>query len=152
MALMEGAVTVRIEAPASRVYDLVADVTRMGEWSPETTSCRWLGEPGKVGSRFRGWNRRGFVRWMTTPVVATATPGEEFAFTTKLLGRDQTRWRYRFEPADGGGATDVTESFENVANPLPVRLFERVVWPNRRQDLIDGMRTTLERIKAVAER
>lgn len=152
MALMEGAVTVRIEAPASRVYDLVADVTRMGEWSPETTSCRWVGEPGKVGSRFRGWNRRGFVRWMTTPVVATATPGEEFAFTTKLLGRDQTRWRYRFEPADGGGATDVTESFENVANPLPVRLFERVVWPNRRQDLIDGMRTTLERIKAVAER
>lgn len=151
MALMEGSATLRIEAPPEDVYGLVADVTRMGEWSPETTSCRWLGESGQVGSKFRGWNRRGFIRWMTTPVVVAATPGEEFAFTTKLLGKDQTRWRYRFVPVDGGRATEVTESFENVANPLPVRLFERLVWPHRQDDLIAGMRTTLERLKTTAE-
>ncbi len=151
MSLSEGSVTVRIGATPDDVYRLVADVTRMGEWSPETTSCRWLGEPGKVGSKFRGRNRRGFVRWFTDPVVVAATPGDEFAFTTRLLGKDQTRWRYRFEPVDGGTAIDVTESFDAVANPLPVRLFERLIWPNRQQDVIDGMRTTLERLKVVAE-
>lgn len=152
MSLMEGSVSLRVDAPPDEVYALVADVTRMGEWSPETTSCRWLDEPGKVGSRFRGSNRRGWVRWQTTPVVVAATPGEEFAFTTKLFGKDQTRWRYRFEALDGGTATTVTESFDNVANPLPTRLFERIFWPHREGDLVADMRRTLEHIKAAAER
>ena len=29
--------------PADRVYELISDVTRMGEWSPETTACAWIG-------------------------------------------------------------------------------------------------------------
>ena len=31
-----------VDAPPRAVYDLVSDVPRMGEWSPETASCRWL--------------------------------------------------------------------------------------------------------------
>ncbi len=30
-----------IDAP-ERVYALLADVTRMGEWSPECVRCQWM--------------------------------------------------------------------------------------------------------------
>ncbi|MEY2406750.1 MAG: Polyketide cyclase / dehydrase and lipid transport, partial [Acidimicrobiaceae bacterium] len=33
---------VHIDADPEVVYGLVADVTRMGEWSPETVSAAWL--------------------------------------------------------------------------------------------------------------
>ena len=38
-----------IAAPPRAVYNLVTDVPRMGEWSPETASCRWL--DGATGAR-----------------------------------------------------------------------------------------------------
>jgi hypothetical protein len=34
---MRGSVTVQMAAPADRIWDLVADVTRIGEFSPETS-------------------------------------------------------------------------------------------------------------------
>ncbi|HAS09465.1 MAG TPA: SRPBCC family protein, partial [Acidimicrobiaceae bacterium] len=45
-----------IAAPPQRVWELISDITRMGEWSPETTGGKWLkGATGPaVGARFRG--------------------------------------------------------------------------------------------------
>ena len=41
------------------VWDLVADVTRVGGWSPECIRAAWLAEPGRPqpGARFTGHNR-----------------------------------------------------------------------------------------------
>ena len=68
-------VTEAVRAEPSVVYDLVSDVTRMGSWSPETTSCRWLASATgpTVGARFRGTNRHGpLLRWTTTCTVSPA--------------------------------------------------------------------------------
>jgi len=47
------------------VYELIADVTRMVEWSPGSAGAEWLtGEPGTVGSTFRGHNRRPWMKWI----------------------------------------------------------------------------------------
>lgn len=61
---MQGEAQVYIEAPPDKVFQLVSDVTRMGEWSPECRRCRWLDGVSSpvVGTRFRGQNRRGWVR------------------------------------------------------------------------------------------
>ncbi len=67
--------TLTIAATPELLYDLISDVTRMGEWSPECTSCEWIDTPGKPGSRFRGHNRRGPARWTTTAKVLRAEPG-----------------------------------------------------------------------------
>ena len=57
-------------------------------------------------------------------------------------------WRYRFEPlADGG--TRVTESYEVRWIPIWARILD--VPTNRHKQLLEGMRTTLERLKATAE-
>ncbi len=52
-------VSIDIAAPPGAVYDLVADVTNMGRWSPETYRCEWLdGCTGpRVDARFKGWNK-----------------------------------------------------------------------------------------------
>jgi hypothetical protein len=150
--------SIHISAPPRAVYDLVSDVTRMGELSPETVRCRWLdGVTGPaVGARFRGTNRRLIFRWSTTPEVVAAEPGREFAFLVPLIvfHRPMTTWRYRMQPASGGG-TDLTESFEMVDDiPWYIRLSQRffIGTRDRKADLEAGMRKTLERIKTVAER
>jgi uncharacterized protein YndB with AHSA1/START domain len=149
-----GEARVHISAPPEKVYDLVSDVTRMGEWSPETFKCEWIdGATGPaVGARFKGSNKRRLIRWSTKPEVVAADPGREFAFVTKGMG-PSTRWSYRFDSAADGG-TDVTESFDLLDDlPVYVRLGDRYLMgiKDRQADLEDGMRQTLERIKKVAE-
>lgn len=150
---MKGEVSIVVDAPPDRVWDLVSDVTRMGEWSPVCYRCEWTsGAPGK-GSRFRGYNKQGLARWWTECEVTEYEPPKVFEFRTVdgLLsvgyrGREMTRWRYELEP-DGAGAK-VTESFELKAFPYLLRPVSPFL---RRQDRESGMRTTLERLKREAE-
>ena len=60
--------SVVIEAPAERIYALVADLPRMGEWSPECRQVQWLeGSSGPAeDARFVGHNQggpRGLMKW-----------------------------------------------------------------------------------------
>src|SRR3982751_5345347 len=111
----QGDASIEIAAPPDLVYDVISDVTRMGERSPECYRCEWLdGATGpEVGARFRGHNRLGLLRWTTTCTVTTADRGREFAFTVMSHhGREETRWRYAID-AEGDG-TRLTESYEFV--------------------------------------
>ena len=60
-----GQATIEIAASPESVYDLIADITRMGEWSPECYRCEWAGELHEpvVGARFQGHNRMGLIKW-----------------------------------------------------------------------------------------
>ena len=140
--------SVEIASPAEHVYDLISDVTRMGEWSPECRACEWVGEPGAVGSRFKGHNKRGLVRWTTTAEVLVADRPREFTFATMVGSKVGTRWSYVLE---GDGSTTLTESFEAVWAPRLIHLAERLFIRNRQQQLEAGMADTLAAIKAVAE-
>jgi hypothetical protein len=86
-----------------KVYELIADVTRMGEWSPESAGGEWLsGEPGTVGSTFRGDNRRPWFKWSTNCTVIAAEPGKRFAFAVESYGRPVSTWEYEITPRTGG--------------------------------------------------
>ena len=47
-------VSIDVAAPREVVYDLLADIARMPEWSPEVTGCTWLGDAthATAGTRF----------------------------------------------------------------------------------------------------
>ena len=140
-------------SPAA-LYDVVSDVRRMGEWSPECRSCEWVGGATgpAVGAQFKGSNQRGFARWSTKPRVVVADPGREFAFVVNHLGRGMTKWSYRFEPRDGG--TNVTESFTMLVDmPWYFTATDRLVMgvKDRKADLEANMGVTLQRIKLAAE-
>lgn len=143
---------IHIDAPAETVWAMVSDVTRVGEWSPETVSAEWLDGATRaaVGATFKGHNRRK-GRWSTTCRVTAADPGRAFAF---VVGKDETAWRYQFAPA--GGGCDVTESFEILKVPGRIaraltKAAVGVGWEDREEDLLAGMQETLRRLKAAAE-
>jgi hypothetical protein len=141
-----------IDTTPERVYDLVAELPRMGEWSPECQRVEWLdGATGPaVGATFVGHNRggpRGLMKWSRRGRVVVADPGREFAFVTEEGGRESTQWRYVFEPVDGG--TRVTESYDVKWIPTWARIVD--VPTNRHRELREAMRHTLERLKSAAE-
>jgi hypothetical protein len=51
--------SIEINASPEAVYDLVSDLPRMGEWSPENIGGEWQGGRGKVDDHFLGHNRPG---------------------------------------------------------------------------------------------
>ena len=149
---MHDSVTVHIEAPPEKVWDLVSDVTKIGRYSPETFEAEWLdGADGPaVGARFRGHVKRngiGPIYWVTCTVMASV-PGREFAFGTGDPEKPMNVWRYQLEPS--GTGTDVTESFQ-LADILFFRFYWLILGWARGRTNRNGMRTTLERIKAEVE-
>ena len=145
-----GRASIDIAASRDDVYDVLSDVTRMGERSPECYRCEWLdgATAPMTGVRFRGHNRLGVLRWTTTCTVTIAERGREFAFTVmSRRGREETRWRYLIDGADG--AVRLTESYEFLWCPIAARIAE-IPFPRDRQ-LRRGIAQTLARIKAVAE-
>ena len=148
----EGQVQLHVDAPPDVVWNVVADLDRMGEWSPECYRVQWLdgaASPATTGARFKGWNRYGRMRWSVTCEVKSAEAGRELAWSTVERGRELVRWCYRFEPVDGG--TRITESFDVRWLPLVARLAEDVWMRDRDRRRLDAMRATLTRIKEVAE-
>jgi uncharacterized protein YndB with AHSA1/START domain len=145
-------VTVHISAPPERVYDLVTDITQMGRWSPECTGGEWIGGATgpAVGAMFKGRNKRGVARWSTKNKIIEADRPTAFAFETQQSG---ARWIYRFEP-DGDG-TKVTEWREMWRKkPGIATVFTKLLLGGETghdDELSDGMRATLERVKAAAE-
>ena len=70
------AATRDIAAPAEKVWALVTDLPRMGEWSPENAGGKWVqGATGPaLGSVFQGKNKNGIRRWSTTVTVIACEP------------------------------------------------------------------------------
>ena len=102
-----------VVASPEKVFQLVSDVTRMGEWSPECRRCEWLDgiTAPALGARFKGHNRRGWFKWTTTSTVTEFEAERVFAFEVVPLGRRvQTRWRYELQLINSG--TLLSESFE----------------------------------------
>ena len=150
-----GEARIHVGAPPEKLYEMVSDITRIPEWSPECIRCQWIGGATGpvVGAQFKGTNKRGVARWSTKPRVVAAEPGREFSFVANAIPvGDTTKWTYQFEPAAEGG-TDVTESFEIVHDvPRYIVYGERLMGiKDRKADLEKNMQRTLERIKAVAE-
>jgi uncharacterized protein YndB with AHSA1/START domain len=148
----EVSVEARIAASPAALYDLVSDVTRMGQWSPENTGGRWLrGATGPVvGARFKGANRDGWRRWSTTCTVVTALPGRHFAFDVDFAKVPVARWSYEF--AEDGDGCVVTERWADRR----ARWFSRVSRPvmgvkDRAAHNRDGMRATLDALEVAAE-
>ncbi|GGG70718.1 hypothetical protein GCM10011374_39180 [Kocuria dechangensis] len=148
--------SVHIDAPPQAVYDVVADVTRTPEYSPEVDEVVWLDDDGpRVGARFRARNRvppESRFSWHNKPIVMAAEPGREFAFARTEPFAGTIVWRYRFEPE--GTGTRVTESYE-VARPVG-----RIGWfiigtlgrdRDRMTTMRDGLRESLQRLKRVVE-
>lgn len=149
-----------ITAPPAVVFDLVSDVTRMGEFSPECVSCTWTnGGTGSVGSRFVGHNRVGREWKMECEVTVALRPWSfEWSVLTEAVSSETSVWRFDVEPV--GDGTRLLQTFKMNEPPTGLQRLldartgeeqERTI-DLRRQRLDAGMRSTLSAIKTAAER
>ena len=146
--------TITITISPDEAYDLVADITRMGEWSPVVTAGEWL-DDDRVW--FLGTNTTPERTWQTRCKVIAADRGTEFAFINGGMEGDHelVRWGYTFLAVDGG--TEVTESWEvlpgyhdfitGLVPDMNVAEYLDGVKPVTQQ----GMADTLASLKSVAE-
>jgi uncharacterized protein YndB with AHSA1/START domain len=139
---------VTVPTPSGEVWEVLTDLRRMPEWSPELVRMVPL-KPGglRPAQWYLGLNRRGPVVWPTRNVIAVLEPGRTVAWDTTSSG---ARWCY--DLAVEGDTTRVT-----LTRPVPVRLtrLSRIVAPlllggseQHADELESGMRTTLERLRA----
>jgi Polyketide cyclase / dehydrase and lipid transport len=141
-----------VDASAEVIYRLIADMPRMGEWSPECQRVEWTAgtTAPEVGATFVGHNRGGprqLMRWSRAGRVLAAECGKEFAFVTEEGGRESTVWTYTLEPTDG--KTRVSEAYEVRWIPAWARILD--IPTNRHRELSEAMRVTLSRLKTAAE-
>jgi uncharacterized protein YndB with AHSA1/START domain len=142
--------SVDIAADPARVWEVVSDVTRMPEWSPELRRLYPLGRDRRprLGLTMLGINRRGLAVWPTTSTVVRLEPERAVAWKTRESG---ATWTYELERA--GAGTRLTGRRDLPAYTLGTKLMAAAIGGARGhdQELAEGIRTTLARIKAVVE-
>ncbi len=141
-----------INAPAEKVWSMISDVTRMGEWSPETIACTWKGDATApvVGAKFSGNNRNGSKTWSTVCTVTAADPGSRFAFAVDVGPVKVSHWAFEITPTETG--CTVTETWTDRRGKLLKKLgkpFSGVA--DRTTHNRAGMVTTLQRLGVAAE-
>lgn len=141
---------VEINAPVTKVWSLVSDLSKMPQWSPQCRLMKTLGGPLRHGSRTINLNRRKYLVWPTTSRITEFIPDKKLAFRVDL---NRTIWSYELEPTETGTRLTESRHAENgttaISNMAVKALMGGV--PSFERELIDGMELSLGRIKAAAE-
>ncbi|MSO37073.1 MAG: SRPBCC family protein [Acidimicrobiia bacterium] len=141
-----------INAPAETLWSMVSDITRMGEWSPETTGCTWASGSDRpvIGARFKGANSNGKRTWSTGCKIIECEPGKSFAFHVSAVGLAISDWSFRFEPTATGCL--VTETWTDRRSWFASKLGSPVSGvADRGEHNRAGMAATLDALATVAE-
>ena len=140
--------TLEMKATPEAVWEVVSDLARMPEFSPELRKAFVLGKPG-LGVNILGINRRKAVFWPTTSKVVRWEPGRAVAWRTRESG---ATWVYELEPTATG--TTVTGRRVLPRFTLGTSLLASAIGGAEGHDaeLAAGIRTTLERIRTAVEK
>jgi len=135
---------ISIQAPASRVFEYVADFTRHGEWAGHGLEVSESTDgPVAVGTTFSTTAKQfGTQREQST--ITELSPGSAFAWdSTGALGRVH----HPFSLSEDGGSTTLSKGAEMVE---PTFLAKITSWKLSR-DIPKGLHSDLANIKAHVE-
>ena len=144
--------SVTINRPPEELYDLIADISQMGRWSPVCTG----GSYDEDGEWFTGTNAMGDSTWETRCRVVASERGREFAFINHGLEghTEMVRWGFQLQATEDGG-TLVTQTWQvlpDYGSGLGVdEDGVRAVLDMMRDAALEGMPQTLAALKADAE-
>lgn len=146
--------TVEIAAPAEKVWSMVSDLPRMGEWSPENAGGKWKGGAtgATVGAKFKGKNKNGRRVWSGPVTITEAAAPKRLEFAVAIGPIKGATWSYDITPTSGG--CSVTQTWTDTRSaPLRIGAVTKLVTgqgdrPGYAKVLID---TTLANIKKAAE-
>jgi len=151
-----------VNCTPDEAWALVADITRIGEFSLECVGARWIGghDTPTVGSQFEGINRKVVdgdeLIWIRPCPVVVADPCRAFGFVAgdRYDGSPASRWLCRFRSTSSGRCRiDVT--FRHLPDGQSGLRHQADADPQHAADLISdrvaelehGVRTSLRRMK-----
>ncbi|MCE4264989.1 polyketide cyclase [Rhodococcus sp. ACPA4] len=142
--------SIDINASPQDVWAIVADLQRMGEWSPQCKKMKVIGGTVREGAKTLNINRKGLLVWPTTAKVVRFEPNKSVAFR---IAENRTIWSYNIEATETG--TKLTERREAPTGTSQVSQFlVKTVFGGNDSfevELVKGMNATLERVKKEAE-
>ena len=140
---------VEINAPVSKVWSLVSDLSRMPQWSPQCRVMKLLG-PLRPGTRTLNLNRHNLLFWPTTSVITEVLPERKLAFRVPI---NTTVWTYELEPTATGTRLVETRHAEKGVTAVSTAITKAALGgvDTFETELLEGMNQSLARIKAAAE-
>jgi uncharacterized protein YndB with AHSA1/START domain len=142
--------TIDVAAPPAKVWSLLTDLPRMSQWSPQVVRTIVRGGPVQLGTRALNINHRGPLVWPTRTKVVAFAPHREFAFRVK---ENQTIWSFTLEPTETGTRVTQRRSAPDGISDISLKLTKLALGGQQTftRELRNGMRQTLERVKAESE-
>lgn len=143
--------SIEVSAEHVRVWSFVSDLGRMSRWSPQVAKTIVHGRPIALGTKMTNINRRGVLVWPTRSKVVRFEPHTEIAFRV----RDNfTIWSFTLEPLPDGRTRiiqrrEAPDGISDISDKLTKRFLGGI--PAFQDELREGMRLTLQRIKADVE-
>jgi uncharacterized protein YndB with AHSA1/START domain len=142
--------SIDIDAAPDLVWSVVSDLKRMPEWSPQCRRMQRLGAL-REGCLTVNMNRQGRKFWPTVSKIVRLEPKHAIAFRTLT---NNSTWSFDITPtATGARLTERRLVPQNGTAWLSKTLVEHVLGGEEGFDaeMVDGMNTTLAKIKAVVE-
>ncbi len=144
--------TIEIAEPVAAVWNLVSDVRRMSDWSPQVTSTRLRAgfETCELGTQFTNRNKLGEMEWTTHAEVVRFEHECEIAFRVE---ENWAVWSFALSPAPAGTLLTERRETPDGISDLSHELTDGFMGGQDAftETLLDGMRETLEQIKAAVE-
>lgn len=149
-----------VAASPAQVWAVLADISQLGEMSPECYECRWDPDqvPG-VGATFTGSNRLGDKEWSNQATITEWVPESQLTWEVRLTGRASemlgsepfSRWGFAIEALPGG--TRVTQSTTDLRSEqlkqVSLQFLPEV--QDRRARNLETMSSTLESLARIVE-
>lgn len=143
--------SIDIAASPAQVWNVISDIRRMGEWSPQCKKM-WVFGGGEVkqGTRTLNLNRQGWKRWPTNSVVQTFEPEKKLALR---IVENRSVWTYELEPTATGTRVTESRSIPNGVSGVSKFLTKAMLGGSEEfeNELEAGIKSTLERIKSEVE-
>lgn len=144
--------SIEIAASPDQVWEVVSDLRRMREWSPQVDSTRLSDDLDDiaVGTRLTNRNVQGELAWITHAEVVRLDPGHEIAFR---IEENWAIWSFAVEASPAGARLTQRREAPEGLSPSSVQAQE--TWLGGQEQftvtLRAGMRETLEGIRATLE-
>ena len=151
-------VSVHVEAPAERVWELLTDIELPARFSSEFQGATWIDPGPAVGARFVGRNHHDALgEWETTSHVVRFEPLRVFEWAVTDPESPSASWWFGLDPA-GPGAVVLRQGTRlgpgrsglNIAIDAMPEKEERII-ARRLQEHERNMQATIEGVKALAE-
>ena len=139
-----------VAADRDATWEVLCDVTRVGEWSHECGGAEWLdGATTAVpGARFRGHSHAGILRWGRVCEIVEASPWSLVWRTVPSLGfPDSTEWCIRLDETESG--LRIEQTFQVLHIPKVLDIAYAMLIPAHR-DRAAAITQDLHRLGSVA--